>query len=100
MQVVNTKVNENTSELKIIGRLTVKTVPEVDEAFAKASSESTNVVLDLSELDYIASSGLRSLKRLRSALRKKDGTLTVRGAKNDVMEIFKITGFTAMLAFE
>ena len=93
-------VDGGVSELRLIGRLDVKAAKEADEAFAKAADEATNVRLDLTELDYIASAGLRALKRLRSAVRSNGGTLTVVGVQDDVMEILEMTGFAAMLTFE
>ena len=57
-------------------------------------------MLDMSELDYIASAGLRALKRLRSEVKAKGGTLVLRDVQDDVMEVFEMTGFAAMLTFE
>jgi anti-sigma B factor antagonist len=54
----------------------------------------------MAELDYIASAGLRALKRLRGDVRKNGGTLTLRNVQEDVMEVFEMTGFAAMLNFE
>ena len=86
--------------LKLIGRLDVKAAREVDEAFEKASAEAKDMVLDLTELDYIASAGLRALKRLRTAVVKNGGTLTLRGVQEEVMDVLDLTGFSAMFDFE
>ena len=93
-------VDGDVNELKLTGRLDVKAAKEADAAFAQAAEEAKNVVLDMTELDYIASAGLRTLKRLRGAVRANGGTLTLRGVKDEVMEIFEMTGFAAMLTFE
>ena len=68
--------------------------------FAEAANAATNVVLDMTELDYIASAGLRALKRLRSDVRANGGKLVLRGVQDNIMEIFEMTGFAAMLTFE
>lgn len=97
---ISSAVNGDACEVKVAGRLDVKAAKEADEGFARAATQATNVVLDFSELDYIASAGLRALKRLRAAVRKNGGTLSVRNVNDDVMEILEMTGFAAMLTFE
>lgn len=97
---VSNVVNGDVNEMKLVGRLDVKAAKQADDAFAKAATEATNVRLDLSELDYISSAGLRALKRLRGAVRDNGGALVVWGVQDDVMEILEMTGFAAMLTFE
>ena len=67
---------------------------------ALAAAAAPNILLDMSEVDYIASAGLRILKRLRGAVRSNGGTLTLRGVQDNVMDVFELTGFAAMLSFE
>ena len=100
MLSISNTVNGDVNEVKLVGRLDVKAAREAEGAFAEAAREATNVVLDMSELDYIASAGLRALKRLRSDVRGNGGTLTLRGVQDDVMDVFEMTGFAAMLTFE
>ena len=100
MLEISSVVNGDVNEVKLVGRLDVKAAKDADEGFAKAAAEAKNVRLDLSELDYIASAGLRALKRLRTAVRDNGGTLTVCGVQDDVMEVFEMTGFAAMFTFE
>lgn len=100
MITIESTTNGDAIELKVAGRLDVKAAKEADSAFAKAADTAPNVVLDFAELDYIASAGLRALKRLRSAVRSNGGALTVRNVQDNVMEILEMTGFAAMLTFE
>ena len=100
MLTISNTVQGDVNEVKLVGRLDVKAAREAESAFAEAAGAATNVVLDMSELDYIASAGLRALKRLRGEVRENGGTLTLRGVQDDVMEVFEMTGFAAMLNFE
>ena len=50
--------------------------------------------LDASELEYISSAGLRALLKLAKAV----GDVTVNNVSSGVYEIFKVTGFTEILA--
>jgi len=97
---IDSTVDGDTIELKVAGRLDVKAAKDADAAFMEAAATAKNVLLDMTELDYIASAGLRTLKRLRGEVRKNGGTLKLRGVKDEVMEVFEMTGFAAMLEFE
>lgn len=96
IEISNT-VNGDVNEVKLVGRLDVKAIKEAEAAFDNATSEATNIELDMSELDYIASAGLRALKRLNAAVRSNGGTLTLRDVQPDVMDVFELTGFSAIL---
>jgi len=100
MITITNTVNGDVNEVKLAGRLDVKAAREAEDAFAEAASAAPNVVLDLEELDYIASAGLRALKRLRGDIKANGGTLVLRNVQDDVMEVFDMTGFAAMLTFE
>lgn len=100
MVTIDSAVDGDVNVVTIAGRLDVKAAKSADEAFAAAAQAAPNVVLDLAELDYIASAGLRALKRLRSAVRGNGGSLKVRNVQDDVMEVLEMTGFAAMLEFE
>ena len=99
MEISNT-VNGDVNEVKLVGRLDVKAAREAEAAFAEAAEASPNVVLDMAELDYIASAGLRALKRLQGEVSANGGTLVLRNVQDDVMEVFEMTGFAVMLTFE
>lgn len=75
------------------------------DAAAQAESqmlaiEPTDITLDCTAVDYVASSGLRlflqQLKKARSAGKK----VTLRGVQPSVMEIFKVTHFDQMFTIE
>lgn len=100
MITITSTINDDVNVLSLSGRLDVKAARDAEEAFAKACDEVPNIVLDLTDLDYIASAGLRTIKRLRGAVNDNGGTLVLRGVQDEIMEIFEMTGFAAMLTFE
>ena len=100
MLSISNKVIGDVNEVKLEGKLDVKAAREAEEAFAEMPEQAKNVVLDMTGLDYIASAGLRMLKKLRGSVKANGGTLVLRGVQDDVMEIFEMTGFAAMLTFE
>ena len=96
---ISETLNGNLEEVKLAGRLDVKAAAEADEAFTEIVARGHDIVLDLADLEYIASAGLRAFKRLHGAMRNNGKSLTVTNVQNDVMEIFEMTGFAAMLTF-
>ena len=100
MITVETVMEDDVVVVKLAGRLDVQAAREVDSTFVDVAATGKDVVLDFAELDYIASAGLRSLKRLRGGVRENGKTLVVRNVQDHVMEVFEITGFAALLVFE
>ena len=56
--------------------------------------------VDLSEMVYISSAGLRALLMAEKAMKKVGGKMVISNVQDDVMEIFKITGFSNILTIE
>lgn len=67
--------------------------PSVKELEAMAEKP---LVLDCTSLDYIASSGLRVLLRLRKAAAAKGQKVTLLNVNDSVMEVLKVTHFDPM----
>ena len=55
-----------------------------------------DVVIDCTELDYISSSGLRIFKHTRGNGHKA----VLRGLKDDVKEVFQLSGFLSLFVVE
>ena len=93
---IKKELNEGKIILKIIGRLDTNTAPLLDEEL-KVLTESAKLTIDFSELDYISSAGLRLLL----VAKKKFGDgFTLKGVKEDVMDVLEMTGFTDILTIE
>ena len=94
------KQEDNATILLLSGRLDVMAAREAENAFANADELDGDIILDLDGLEYIASAGLRAIKRLWKTAKGAGKSLTVRNADANIMEVFEITGFAAMLQFE
>ena len=82
--------------ISIDGRLDTSTAPELDEEL-KASLEGVEeLVMDITNMEYISSAGLRVLLSAQKAMNAQ-GEMVVVGANDTVMEIFDITGFADIL---
>lgn len=87
-------------ELVLEGRLDTLTAPEADEVFNQMAERFEKIVLNMAGLEYVSSAGLRTLKRLHMAMKKKNGSLVLTNVRKMVMEVFEMTGFAGLLKFE
>lgn len=98
MNCITTKSENGTLTLCAHGRIDSSNAPavesEVDSACTALAHDS--VILDVEDIEYISSAGLRIVLRLR----KNEPTLKVIGASSEVYEIFEMTGFTEMIPVE
>lgn len=94
-------VNRGTeAELLLIGRLDAYTSNDAEGILVKACEKFNKVILNLAELEYVSSAGLRVFKILYMQMTKKGGKLAVKNVSPFVMEVFEMTGFAGILSFE
>ena len=96
MKLIN---RETEGELQLIGRLDTTTAADAETHMVQAVERFDNLILDMAQLEYVSSAGLRALKRAHVAMRRKGGTLTVKNVSKAVMEVFEITGFAGLFKF-
>jgi anti-sigma B factor antagonist len=56
--------------------------------------------IDFEDVDYISSAGLRVLMKVQKIYEEKGGSVKIVGAKDEIIEIFEVTGFTDFLDIE
>lgn len=98
MDIIKT-LNANALKIEIAGRLDTSTAPALDAEIRDVGEDITDLVLDLGQLDYISSAGLRVVLAAQKKMNKQ-GKMTVVNVNEDVMEIFEITGFSDILTIE
>ncbi len=86
-------------DVKLVGRLDTKTAPELMESIDNDLSDVEELTLDLSELIYISSAGLRVILSAQKIM-NQNGTMKVTNVQDIVMEVFESTGFVDILTFE
>jgi len=96
MTIDRTQEND-TITLAVSGELTAMTAEQLNTAMEAAIAQVTNLTLDLKELEYVASAGLRVLLRAKKMLDAKKGNFVIRNVCEEVMNVFEITGFNNML---
>ncbi len=96
---ITTKRLERVDVLRVSGRVDHQTAPELEKALrAILDSGRHNIVVDLTDVSYISSAGLKVLqataKSARSALLGGDVRLV--GLKPNIKEIFDTIGFSQL----
>ena len=84
-------------ELLMIGRLDSSTSDEAEDIMLKLVDRFDIITLNMSELKYISSSGLRILKKMYMKTVKEGKDLQVKKASPFVFETFQMTGFAGIL---
>ena len=78
------------------GRLDTTTAPELEAELNASLDGVTDLTLDLEQLLYLSSAGLRVILSAQKRMNKQ-GHMTVTHVCPDIMEVFEITGFVDIL---
>lgn len=92
---ITAKFENNTLTIALEGSIDSVTAPEAEARITEFRREYPEgaVVLDAEKLNYISSSGLRVILRLR----KQEGTLKLINVSSEIYEVLDITGFVDMM---
>ena len=91
---------DNTSlVVNVEGELDVRTSPEFEKALLPAMDNMTDVVLDLKDLNYLSSAGLRVFLKAARMMEGK-GSMALTNVSEDVMEILEVTGFNRLFTIK
>jgi len=100
---MNTKIEE------IDGKYVATLNGEMDTAAALEAedvlkplyqSNGKDVIIDCTDLEYIASSGLRILLSILKGAKACGSKVVMRGVNDDIKNVFKLTGFISIFDFE
>lgn len=97
--IINTERDNAVTVLKLQGRLDTTTAPELEAAIGNEGEALKKLILDMKELDYISSAGLRVLLTAHKKMMKQ-GELKVINVTEPVMDVFEMTGFSDILEIE
>ena len=89
-------VNKNTADgqtkYSLSGKLDTVTAPEFQKELIPEFENVKSIVIDLSQVAYVSSAGLRVLLMGEKTAKVKGATMVLQGVPDDVMEIFKKSG--------
>ena len=98
MEIVKNGEQDNCVLVAVKGRIDAVTAPEFDKQVGEwVDADTSDFIVDLSELDYISSAGLRSILGVAKRLRGNERELTLCSLKDTVREVFDISGFRSII---
>ena len=86
---IQKNVDGQTLTLALEGRLDTTTAPELETVVRTSLDGVTKLILDLSQLDYLSSAGLRVLLSAQKQMNRR-GKMIVRHVCETVMEVFNM----------
>ena len=93
------KQEGTTLTVALTERLDTVTSPQLEGELRAAVNGVPELFFDLAGLEYISSAGLRVLLSTQKVMNKQ-GKMTIRNVKPEIMEIFEVTGFVDILNIE
>jgi anti-anti-sigma factor len=87
------------NRVMLSGELDMATAPQLEEALSDAARGSVAVILDLSELEFMDSTGLQVIVRARALLEEVECRLVLVPGGRQVQLMFEITGVERHLEF-
>lgn len=91
---------ENEIILQIEGRIDVNTSPVLQEKLLKAFQKTKRVILDLEQVAYVSSAGLRVLLIGQKTATSKNGVMRLIHVQETVHAVLKMSGLTGILTIE
>lgn len=90
--------NLNGEELnvKLVGRLDTTTAPTLESEISGELAKAKVLTFDFSDLDYVSSAGLRVLLACQKQMNKQ-GSMSIKNVKDEIYEVFSMTGFLDIL---
>lgn len=85
--------------VSLSGRLDTTTAPEFDQSVKEDIDDLTELVVDLKDLEYMSSAGLRVMLALHKKM-SVQGSMKVINVNSTIMEIFELTGFSDIMNIE
>ena len=80
----------------VSGEVDSANVEEFEQGLITETEGEKKVVIDLTDFEYISSTGLRVLLMLQKKYGQGDA-LSIRNVNDEVMDIFNVTGFSKLL---
>jgi anti-anti-sigma factor len=93
-----TRKEKNATVVSVKGRMDAVSSPEFEKQLSELIGQGEkDFVIDLGELEYLSSAGLRVILVTVKHLKEKEGELFLCALKDMVKEVFEISGFGAII---
>jgi anti-anti-sigma factor len=94
---ISKQTMDGTLIISVKGRLDTNTAPEFKEYFDAESQGAAVIKIDLANLEYVSSAGLRSFLQIHKDCSARGAKYSIENANEAVSEVFAMTGFSGIL---
>lgn len=96
------KINADGGKMNVVltGRLDTTTSPQLEAQVLSRLDGVEELSLDITELAYISSAGLRVLLACQKKMNVAGGKMVVINPNEMIMDVFEMTGFSDILTIE
>ena len=85
------------TRITLSGSLDFKTTPDLESRFASIGQNSQSAIVDLSQIDYLSSIGVRALIGAGKTMRAKGGKLVLLNPRDVVRTVLFTTGVNSVM---
>lgn len=96
---INIKQNGDVITLLPVGNIDYSNSAEFDKKMEECAASANQIILDMKDVTYISSAGLRILLNADELMADKDGFI-IKNVSPSVMEVLVMTGFAEALTIE
>lgn len=96
---IDVSINDGTVIIAPREKLDYITAPELEEVVQKNAESFDSMVIDMTDVEYISSAGLRAILTADNLMSEKEG-LVVRNVTGTVKDILDISGFSSVITLE
>ena len=94
------KKENDTVTIKLLGSLSLKSADVFYDVIQEYLDDYNHLVLDMEQMPYITSAGIRGLFRAAKKIATHDGDVTAIHVNQDVMEIFDLMNVGSVINVE
>lgn len=96
---IDTKKDGNSLLINLEGRLDTNTFQALEKETDNLDGIK-KIIFDFEKLDYISSAGLRVLLTCQKKMNNISGTMIIKNVKEEIKEVFDMTGFSDILTIK
>ncbi|NES03768.1 MAG: anti-sigma factor antagonist [Okeania sp. SIO2F4] len=98
MEINIRTIEENITVVELTGDIDASTAPKVSEEILPLATPECKILINMSNVPYMSSAGLRTLLSLYRQTQAKKGKVVLVGLSEDLQDTMSVTGFLDFFA--
>ncbi len=90
---ITTRSVDNVTVIEVKGFIDGKTAPDFQKKVLQVMEEADKVLIDLGQVDFLSSAGLRAMLVTHRATQEKNAVVALAGLSEDIKDNMEATGF-------